>query len=178
MKEKFKIKPPVYKWKHLEVDLQNFFLTRVIGIITALIVGIIFAFSVKRASIILFYYAVVGVYTLWIGYIYSMAVYGKIYVYEGVCEKKNLKVTSVNRPIRRTKQWFSIYGKCDATMIIGRMNENSEYEEAKFIVPIGYNYDVDETNTLRVYTFQNSVIRKNENTYLITNPLIVKVSKN
>lgn len=177
MKKKLTINQPTYKWQELTADMQSYFIVRAIGIIIALIAGIIFGFAVKNAQITLFYYLITLAYILWAGNVYLKAIYDKIYIYEGTCEKKSLKKASINgkflkRPI------FTLYGKCNATMVIEQVNEDGETEIAKFIVPIGYEYDIDETNVLRVYAFENSIIPKNDNTFIITNPLIVKVAKN
>jgi len=179
MEKKLSINQPTYKWQDLTIDIQNYFIVRVIGIIIALIVGIFFGFTVKNAQITFFYYAITILYTLWTGNVYLKAIYDKIYIYEGICEKKSLKKTSVNingKFIKRSL--FTLYGRCNATMVIENVNEDGKTEIAKFIVPIGYEYDIDETNMLRVYAFENSILPKNDNTFIITNPLIVKVAKN
>ena len=177
MDRKKLIKPPVYKWQELTPDIQNHFIIRAIGTGIALIAGIFFGFMVKDLQMILFYYLIVALYMAWAGHAYLCAIYDKIYIYEGVCEKKHLNKTTFNSMVMKRPS-LTIYGKCNATMVVEHTTEDGETEVAKFIVPIGYGYDIEESNVLRVYTFENSVIPKNENTFIITNPLIVKVAKN
>lgn len=95
----------------------------------------------------------------------------EIYFYEGVCLKKVGKEISAKNPLNK-KPFFTTWSYCYLLLAL-----NNGSEEIKVEVPCGYSFRVEEGNTVRVYTKNAELCKKNDNTYLINNPLFTVVSK-
>lgn len=174
MKEK---KTLLQRWNELNVDLQGYFGTRALILLGIILAEVVIDVSTKNLEIILFFLAITLFYICWVGFFLIMAFKDKILMFEGICEKVSIKKKEFNRPIAKNKVAAEIYGKSTVTMTISVTNEDV-LEEAKFIVPVPGNTDIEENFVIRAYTLESSIITKNENTFEITNPLLVKIARN
>lgn len=162
------------KWKEINSDLQSFFLIRLLGLSLIFIAEVVIDISTKNRDVAIFLLAITVFYILWEGFFFFMAIQDKILVFEGVCEKKRISKREISNPIIKSKQPYELYGKSSLTMSISITDETGQNNVAKFLVPIPANTEIEEQNTVRVYCLESSVFKRNDNSFEITNPLIVK----
>ncbi len=84
-------------------------------------------------------------------------------IYEGVCSKVNVKKHEIPNLFKR--RVTEIYGYSTITIKMGTDN---------IVVPISANTSIEEGNMIRVHSLKISLVKKNDNTYEITNPLLIK----
>lgn len=111
-----------------------------------------------------------SLYLLSVIYLFHKVLSGNIYVYEGICEKRCGKEHSLKLPM--WKPLFTTWSYCYLVM---RMQQKGK--EIKVEVPCGYSFKAEAGNTIRIYAYEDRLLRKNENTYLINNPILVSVIK-
>ena len=156
-----------YKWNEIPVELSVYFITRFIGVLVALFLFIYFLVSTKIYSVGGLLILIILLYLCHLGYLFYATLYGKIYVYEGICESISLPEMSVKAPLIQ-KKITTVYGNSELCMLVG---------DKKFIVPIYHAFKGGEGSTVRVYTMSNGIYEQTDNSYLINNPILVKVSK-
>lgn len=174
MKTNKKSLKPQYKWADLAKELQEHFIQ--VGMITiaGVIIEIMLLIFVKEKQVaLLFLIGLLG-YVLWKAYYYLQAISGNILTFIGVVESVDINEKSINGPITQRPK-YTLYGKSSVVMSIKRTNEAGVTEEAKFIVPTSANFGANPGNTLIVFALKNSVFKKNNNTFNITNPILVKI---
>lgn len=172
-----KKKTLLQKWNELNVDLQGYFGTKALILCGIILAEVLIDLSTRNSEIFFFLLTITLFYICWIGFFLIMAFKDKILMFEGICEKVSVKKKEINRPIAKNRVMTEIYGKSTVTMVISITNEGVT-EEAKFVVPVPGNTDIEENYVIRVYTLESSIITKNDNTFEITNPLLVKIARN
>lgn len=153
------------KWNDLPLELKNFFLCKLMIIISAVVAAIIFTIWSRLYAPGLFLMTICLVYAAYIGYMYYMTVTERMYIFEGVCESVSLKRTDLNIVKRNAA---SIYGNSTVTILI---------KDCKFVIPVPYNFSGEVGNTVRVYVLNGNVYEKTENSYTVNNPMLVKIVK-
>lgn len=156
-------------WKDIPTPLKNYFIFRwimgalvtVLTVITAFYTGLYKPFGGLAIGSLL--------YEFYIFYLYWNTRHFKMNVFEGICEsvKKNvLNIPSPN-PFKKNPL-ISIYGKSQITIVIN---------DDKYVVPISQRFDVEEGNSVQVYSLNTDIYELGENAYIINSPIVVWRSK-
>ncbi len=163
------------KWSNLSPDLQNYFVKHTLILILLIVAEIPIDLTTKEKDITLFFFVITIAYASWIIFFMIKAFNELILLFEGICESVSIVRKDIRKPLSKSAA-LSLYGKSTMTMSIVN-DDGINIDEAKFIVPIPGNSKMQAGNTVRVYSIESSIISINDNTFEITNPLIVKVSK-
>lgn len=166
-KKKNKQKKEHLKFSELPRELSVYFfqkITLVIGLIVAIIViGII----TKKLNIILFLSVVTLLYAGYVAYTYYSVVYHKYKIYYGYCIEK--RTPTMNMPTPFGKKMQVAKGAC--TLLL-RTDEESN---ARFIVPVGEGFVVNRDDVVLIYSKEQDIYQKDNDTYEFINPLLVKI---
>lgn len=156
-------------WEEIPAPLKNHFIIRwilgaavtVIASITAIYTGLHKAFG-GLAVCSLFY-------EIYIFYLFWSTRHCKMSVFEGICESVKKEKLNIPNPIPLIKSPLaSIYGKSQITIVIN---------EDKFVIPVSQRFDVEEGNSVQVYTLNTDIYELGENAYVINSPIVVWRSK-
>lgn len=162
-KKKKKQKKEHLKFSDLPRELSVYFFQK-----TALVIGLIIAIVVigiitKKVNVILFLSVVVLLYAGYVAYTYYCVVYHKYKIYYGYCIEKRTPTMNIGKKIQVAK------GAC--TLLL-RTDEESN---AKFIVPVGEGFMVNKDDVVLIYSKEQDIYQKDNETYEFINPLLVKV---
>lgn len=109
----------------------------------------------------------ISLYTLYIILLIFKALSGKIYVYEGICEKKHGKRKTIKIPIiLSVTSWSYCY-------LVLRISQHDK--EVRVKVPCAYNFNADEGSVVRVYAHESRIRHKSSNIYCIHNPILISI---
>lgn len=162
-KKKKKQKKEHLKFSDLPRELSVYFFQK-----TALVIGLIIAIFVigiitKKVNVILFLSVVVLLYAGYVAYTYYCVVYHKYKIYYGYCIEKRTPTMNIGKKIQVAK------GAC--TLLL-RTDEESN---ARFIVPVGEGFMVNKDDVVLIYSKEQDIYQKDNETYEFINPLLVKV---
>ncbi|MBO5371745.1 MAG: zinc ribbon domain-containing protein [Lachnospiraceae bacterium] len=162
-KKKKKQKKEHLKFSDLPRELSVYFFQK-----TALVIGLIIAIVVigiitKKVNVILFLSVVVLLYAGYVAYTYYCVVYHKYKIYYGYCIEKRTPTMNIGKKIQVAK------GAC--TLLL-RTDEESN---ARFIVPVGEGFMVNKDDVVLIYSKEQDIYQKDNETYEFINPLLVKV---
>lgn len=162
-KKKKKQKKEHLKFSDLPKELSVYFFQK-----TALVIGLIIAIVVigiitKKVNVILFLSVVVLLYAGYVAYTYYCVVYHKYKIYYGYCIEKRTPTMNIGKKIQVAK------GAC--TLLL-RTDEESN---ARFIVPVGEGFIVNKDDVVLIYSKEQDIYQKDNETYEFINPLLVKV---
>ena len=90
---------------------------------------------------------------------------GDIWYIEGVCEESNKSMKEIGLSVVNKK----IYGRSNIRI----KNNGKTYE-----IPVAHSSKIKEGNNVRVYTNESGVYQRDEDTYIIPNPIFVSLRKN
>ena len=161
-------------WKALDEDLKNYFFGKSLLLMGMLMAtGLVYLF-VPVKSLAVMFLLIFLCYGAWILYQFIEGMTGKIYLYEGICVKKDDKRFDMRVGIRKT---MPLYGRTTAVIRVKDNGEGSEDCFSNVIIPVGYSYDLQKGYTVRAYGSKNGLIMKNPNTFSLPNPILIRVSK-
>lgn len=161
-KEKKKLK----KWIDLDIDLRFYFLFRwvVCGIVAVIL--LICMFTSDLYSTFLTTLLLLAFYTAYFSYSFLKVLQDKLLVIYGECEvlntdnDKHLHIAGKNR--------ITFYGKSNITVKCG---------DKKVVVPVSSQTPIAVGNTVKIFTFEESIFQEGENFYTVTTPLLVKLAR-
>lgn len=158
-----------YRWENFPYEVQQYLAVRFFLIVLGYIAILFFLVTTHILSAGILFFTVLTVYLFFQIHFYYQIINRQIIVYTGICEKKNTPSVDIVNPFSLlNKSLFRTYGHCTVTLLIGNN---------KLLVPVSAGFVVENGNEVRVYTHVRDVIKRNDNTYAINNPFIVKVSK-
>lgn len=90
---------------------------------------------------------------------------GDVPYIEGVCEETHKTVKTIG---------VSFIKKS----VLGRSDAKIQADGKTYLVPIAHASTFEKGNTLRVYAEENNVYQRDEDTYMIPNPIFISLRKN
>lgn len=161
------------RWNALDEELKNYFFGKSILLGFFLVITVLAYFFVYTKSLATLFLVIFLFYGGWIFYQFVEGILGNIYLYEGVCVKKDEKKFDVNIG----KRAAPIYGRTTAVIRVKDEGEGSEDGYANLIIPVGFSYDIQKGYTVKAYGAKNGLIMKNPNTFTLPNPILIRVAK-
>lgn len=155
------LKKPKYKFNDFELNLRIHYLIN-FGIDLGLIIFIIvFALLSKYYSSLWIFVAIFIILTATHVYNLFQLLGGQVMVFDGECGEveKNVK-TFMKR------------------QILGKSNVEVIYDDSTYIVPVGHNSNFKKGSVVRVYYTEGEIYQKDDDTYMIPNPVYVTKVKN
>ena len=160
------------RWKSLDQEIRDYFFWKAVILGLTLLAAVLAYFFVYVKSVSVLLLVIFITYGLWMLYLFAEGMCGNIYVYEGTCLKKNERMFEVKTGIKKP---IPIYGRTTAVI---QVTDNDNGTSANIIIPVGYSYDIRKGYVVRVYATKNSLITKNENTFALPSPILIRVAKN
>lgn len=162
------------RWKALDEDLKNYFFGKMLLLAGMLVLTVLSYFFVYTKSLAVMFLAIFLCYGAWILYHFIEGMSGNVYLYEGVCVKKEERKYDMHVGIKKT---MPLYGRTTAVIRVRDEGDGSEDGYANIIIPVGYSYDVQKGYVVRAYGTKNGLIMKNPNTFALPNPILIRVAK-
>ncbi len=161
------------RWKALDEDLKNYFCGRALLLIAFLALTAASYVFVHTKSLAMLLAVIFLCYGAWILYQFTEAMTGNVFVYEGVCVKKNERKLDVGF----AKKTTPLYGRTTAVIRVKDDGPDSEDGFANVIIPVGFSYDLQKGYLVKAYASRHGLIMKNKNTFSLPNPILIRVAK-
>lgn len=156
---------------HLPQELKNYFIIHwsISALSFAIVLIVLFVAGLHRSLFVI----PLGIltYSGYVTYNYIRVLSGKLIMIQGICESRENDHFKVSNPIFKKSNFmnlFEYYGKSTITIVM---------DDLKFTVPVGHNFPVKESQTIRVYAFPDDIYQRTDNSFLVNNPLFAKVVK-
>lgn len=157
------------KFRDLPDDLAAYFIKRAIFCLLLMIALLVFSFLSKMLFASLVLCGVLVIFLAFNFYNYYCVISGKVYVYKGYFDRKKQESVEIKGIKKNTTL---LRGPC--SIILTSCEEGSEN---RFVVPVGSIFQAEQGNVVTVYAKPEEIFQKDENTFYIDNPLLVKVTK-
>lgn len=155
----------------LPMDLQNHLFTKCLLCVAGYAMSVVFYLYTGMLKECLVLISILCLYVFYVISLFYKVLRGKVYVYEGVCEKKCGKEMSF-KVLPRKATFFTTWTYCYLVIKVVQGDK-----EIKIKVPCGYRFNADEGSLIRVYSFESRIQQENGNTCRVNNPFLVSLIK-